>query len=230
MDPAASSRPKPVSLASLATRWRLKTIQQLDRLRLRRLAARHPGLSIAPDASTNLASAHFALAPGARLTVGPRVYTERRQGGVHISVAEGASVEIGADTWLRSDLGSVILFAFPGARIRIGREGFLNGCHLSSKAALEIGDRVWIGPGSRIFDADQHDLDADRRQQSSPVVIGNHCWIAADVTVLRGVEIGEQSVVGTRSLVTRSLPPHSLAYGNPAKVCGTIGDRSRVPV
>lgn len=145
-------------------------------------------------------------------------------------MAEGASVEIGADTWLRTDLGPVILFAFPGARIRIGREGFLNGCHLSSKAALEIGDRVWIGPGSRVFDADQHDLDAERLQQISPVVIGDHCWIAADVTVLRGVSIGEQSVVGTRSLVTRSLPPHSLAYGNPAAVHGTIGDRSRVPV
>ena len=197
---------------------------------MRRLVARHPGLSIAPDASTNLASSHFALAPGARLSIGPRVYTERRQGGVHISVAEGARVEIGADTWLRSDLGPVILFAFPGASIRIGREGFLNGCHLSSKAAVELGIRVWIGPGSRVFDADQHDLDAERRQQIAPVRIGDHCWIAADVTVLRGVEIGEQSVIGTRSLVSRSLPPHSLAYGNPAEVRGSIGDRSRVPV
>jgi carbonic anhydrase/acetyltransferase-like protein (isoleucine patch superfamily) len=215
---------------SLATRGWLKAVQQWDRLRLRRLAALNPGLSVAPEASTNFASSHFALAPGARLTLGPRVYTERRPGGVHISVAEGASVEIGADTWLRSDLAPVIVFAFPGARIRIGREGFLNGCHLSSKASLELGERVWVGPGSRIFDADQHDLDAERRQRSAPVVIGDHCWIAADVTVLRGVEIGEQSVIGTRSLVTQSLPPHSLAYGNPAQVRGRIGDRSRVPV
>lgn len=212
------------------TRLQLKTIQHFDRQALRRLETRHPGLSIDPAASTNLASSHFALAPGASLSIGPRVYTERRRGGVHISVAEGARVEIGADTWLRTDLGPVILFAFAGAHIRIGREGFLNGCHLSSKASLELGDRVWIGPGSRVFDADQHDLDADRRQQMSPVRIGDHCWIAADVTILRGVEIGEQSVVGTRSLVTRSLPPHSLAYGNPAEVRGAIGDRSRVPV
>ena len=208
----------------------LKAIQRFDRHRLRRLANLHPGLSIDPSASTNLASSHLALAPGARLSIGPRVYTERRSGGVHISVAEGAQVEIGADTWLRSDLGPVLLFAFPGARIRIGREGFLNGCHLSSKAALELGERVWIGPGSRVFDADQHDLDAERREQIAPVVIGDHCWIAADVTILRGVEIGAHSVIGTRSLVTRSLPPHSLAFGNPAAVHGTIGDRSRVPV
>ena len=122
------------------------------------------------------------------------------------------------------------IFAFPGARIRIGRDGFLNGCHLSSKAALEIGQRVWIGPGARIFDADQHALDADRPEQIAPVRIGDHCWIAADVTVLRGVEVGEHCVVGARSLVTRSLPPHSLAFGHPAEVHGAIGDRSRVPV
>jgi maltose O-acetyltransferase len=50
------------------------------------------------------------------------------------------------------------------------------------------------------------------------------------VTILRGVEIGEQSVVGARSLVTKSMPPHTLALGIPAKPSGKIGDRSRVPI
>ncbi|MEZ4288986.1 MAG: acyltransferase, partial [Thermoleophilia bacterium] len=111
-----------------------------------------------------------------------------------------------------------------------GREGFLNGCHLSAKGGIDIGDRVWIGPGSRVWDADQHALDADRGERIEPVTIGDHCWIAADVSVLRGVTIGEQSVVGTRSLVTKSLPPHSLAFGQPAVVTGRIGDRTRVPI
>jgi carbonic anhydrase/acetyltransferase-like protein (isoleucine patch superfamily) len=217
-------------MTSIATRWRLKTIQALDRARLRHRMSSHPGLSLDEETSTNFSSSDFALAPGARLVLGPRVYTERRSHGVHISVAEGASVEIGADTWLRSDIAPVIIFAFPGARIRIGREGFLNGCHLSAKAALEIGNRVWIGPGSRVFDADQHDLDADRAERIEPVTIGDHCWVASDVTVLRGVEIGEQCVVGTRSLVTKSLPPHTLALGNPAVEAGKIGDRSKVQI
>ena len=213
-------------MTSLALRWRLKTIQAYDRSRLRRRLAENPGLSLDPESSTNFASSHFAIAPGGRLSIGPRVYTERLARGVHISVAEGASVEIGADTWLRSDLGPVIIFAFPGARITIGREGFLNGCHLSAKSTLSIGNRVWIGPGSRVFDADQHDLAVDRKEQIQPVTIGDHCWIASDCTVLRGVEIGEQCVVGTRSLVNKSLPPHTLAVGSPAKPAGTISDRS----
>ena len=212
------------------TRWRLKSIQAFDRMRLARRAARHPGLDLDPEASSNFASSHFELAPGARLVIGPRVYTERRAHGVHISVAEGASVEIGADTWLRTDIAPVVIFAFPGARIRIGAEGFLNGCHLSAKADLSIGCRVWIGTGSRVYDADQHDLDAERPERVEPVVIGDHCWLAADVTVLRGVEIGEQSVVGTRSLVTGSLPPHTLAVGSPARPKGKVGDRTRVEI
>lgn len=217
-------------MVSLATRTRLKTIQAFDRLRLRRLHDAHPGLRLDPESSTNLASSHFELAPGARLRVGPRVYTERRHRGVHFSVAEGASVEIGADTWLRSDIAPVLIFAFPGAQIRIGSEGFLNGCHLSAKVGLDIGHRVWIGFGSRVIDSDQHKIDEDTPERMGAIKIGDHCWVAADVTVLRGVEIGEQSVVGTRSLVTRSLPPHSLAHGNPARAEGRIGDRSKVPI
>lgn len=217
-------------MTSILTRWRLKSIQAYDRLRLRRLRDRHPGVSVDPETSTNFASSHYELAPDARLTIGPRVYTERRSYGVHFSIAEGAHVEIGADTWLRSDIAPVLIFAFPGAHVRIGREGFFNGCHLSSKASLDVGDRVWIGPGSRIFDADQHDLDADRPEQIEPVRIGDHCWISSDVTVLRGVEIGEQSVVGARSVVTRSLPPHTLAIGIPARASGKVGDRSQVQI
>ena len=149
---------------------------------------------------------------------------------MHFSVAEGASVEIGADTWLRSDVAPVLIFAFPGARIRIGSEGFINGCHLSAKLELDIGHRVWIGFGSRVIDSDQHALDEDTPERAAAIRIRDHCWIAADCTVLRGVEIGEQSVIGTRSLVTRSLPPHSLAHGHPARAAGTIGDRRNVPI
>lgn len=217
-------------MTSLATRFRLKSIQAFDRLRLARLRAAHPGLDLDPEASTNFASSHFAIAPGGRLSIGPRAYTERRSQGVHFSVAEGASVEIGADTWLRTDLAPVILFAFPGARIRIGREGFLNGCHLSAKSAVRIGDRVWIGPGSRVFDADQHDFDAEKKERIEPVAIGDHSWIASDVTILRGVEIGEQSVVGARSIVTKSIPKHTLAIGSPAQATGKVGDRTQVEI
>ena len=55
---------------------------------------------------------------------------------------------------------------------------------------------------------------------------GDRVWIAADATVLRGVSIGDHSIVGTRSLVTRDVAAHTLAYGSPATARGSVGDRS----
>ncbi len=170
--------------------------------------------------------AHFSLAPGASLRIGPRVACERQPGALRFLIGAGARVEIGEDTWLRTELGPVVLAAFAGARIEVGPDGFLNGCHLSAKSAVVLGRRAWVGPGSRVFDSDQHDLDAERPEQSAPVTIGDHAWIAADTTVLRGVRVGEHSVVGARSLVTGDVPAHSLAFGSPARVRGTVGDRS----
>ena len=53
-------------------------------------------------------------------------------------------------------------------------------------------------------------------------------WVASDVTILRGVSIGEHSVVGARSVVTRDVPAHTLALGAPAVPRGPVGDRSSV--
>jgi carbonic anhydrase/acetyltransferase-like protein (isoleucine patch superfamily) len=210
----------------LATRFRLHATHRLDRLRLRVLPHLHPGLEIDPNASANLVKARFNLAPGARLRIGPRVATERRSGGVSFLLEAGAVVEIGEGTWLRSELGPVILVAFAGARMQIGPESFLNGCHLSAKAEVALGRRVFIGPGSRVFDSDQHDLDAEHREVTGSVRIGDHTWVASDVTILRGAHIGAHCVIGSRSLVTREIPDHQLAFGIPAQPRGPVGDRT----
>jgi acetyltransferase-like isoleucine patch superfamily enzyme len=208
----------------------LSAIQAYDRFRLARLAAAHPGVEIHPRASTNLASASFELAEGASLRIGPGVVTERRHHGVRFCLGPGARVSVGADTWIRSDLGTVQLYAFPGAEIEVGPDCFLNGCHLSSKSSLRLGRSAWVGPGSRVFDSDQHDLDAEHPEVTQPVVLGDYTWVAADVTVLRGVVIGSHSVIGARSLVTQSIPEHTLAFGIPARPRGEVGDRSEVPI
>lgn len=77
-----------------------------------------------------------------------------------------------------------------------------------------------------MFDADQHDLDAERPERRAPVAIGDHVWIASDATILRGVTIGDHAVVASRAVVTRDVPPHRLAVGIPATLRGEIGDRT----
>ncbi len=219
--------PRRRRLRGLAVRIVLEAIRAFDRTRLQIRSLRTPGLEIDPEASSNLASARIVLAPGAHLRIGPGVVTERRAGALHFDLGPGAHVEVGAGTWLRTDVAPVHIAAFAGARIEIGPESFLNGCHISAKREVRLGRRVFVGTGSRIFDADQHDLDADRPETAEPVAIGDHVWVAADSTVLRGVAIGAHSVIGTRSLVTRDVPAHTLAFGQPAEPRGTVGDRAK---
>ena len=79
----------------------LRAIQALDRLRLGWLRARHPGLDLDSNASSNLAHARYALAPGANLRIGAGVVTERLRGRLHFDLGPGARVEIGEGAWLR---------------------------------------------------------------------------------------------------------------------------------
>lgn len=204
----------------------MRAVAALDRARLRGLMRRHPGLRVDPATGSALALARYRIDPGARLHIEAGVVTERRREGVCFHVESGAEVHIGAGTWLRSDLGTVHIVAFEGARLHIGPESFLNGCHLSAKQEVVLGRRAWIGPGSRVFDSDQHDYDSERPEQSRPVHIGDHVWIASDVTVLKGVSVGAHSIVGARSLVLRDVEPHSVVAGLPATLRGRVGDRS----
>jgi acetyltransferase-like isoleucine patch superfamily enzyme len=217
----------------MSNRWLafyMRVVAAADRRRLRVLMRRHPGLEIHPSASSAFARATFALEPGAKVRIGPGVVTERRADGVRISVRTGGEIVVGENTWLRSDLAPVILNAYGGARLEIGPEGFLNGAQVSAKAGVRLGRGTWLGPGTRVWDSDQHAIDEKRPERPQAVEIGDHVWVAADVTILAGVTIGDHCVIGTRSLVTSSIAPHSLAFGSPARTRGVVGDRSRVPV
>lgn len=115
----------------------------------------------------------------------------------------------------------------PEPEITIGSHVFIgNGCTLSSGSKIEIGDHCLLAAGVRIHDNDGHPLDPARRRRAeqiddsevAPVVIESNVWLGADVTVLKGVRIGENSVIGTGAVVTSDVPPNSICAGNPARV------------
>lgn len=88
-----------------------------------------------------------------------------------------------------------------------------------------IGDRVQFGPNVSIFSAG-HDTSVLSRikfvEFGHPVFIEDDCWIGGNVIILPNVRIGKGSTVGAGSVVTKDIPPYSVAVGNPCKVRKTI--------
>lgn len=93
-------------------------------------------------------------------------------------------------------------------------------CVVLDSAKVTIGNDVLIGPGTHIYTA-SHPLDFETRKNANlakPVTIGDNCWIGGQVVICPGVTIGEGSVIGAGSVVTKNIPPHTIAAGNPARV------------
>ena len=113
---------------------------------------------------------------------------------------------------------------FYGFNIHMGRNAYINvNGVLIDTAPIRLGDDAMIGPGTVLACTD-HDRDPQRRaagmEWSKPITIGARAWIGANVTVLPGVTIGEDAIVGSGSLVSRDIPPGTVAFGNPARVAG----------
>ncbi len=98
-------------------------------------------------------------------------------------------------------------------------------CTFLDSNIITIGHCALIGPGCNII-CTNHVLDADERLKGGfcdkPVVIGDKTWLGANVTVLPGVSIGEGAVIGAGSVVTKDIPPYTVAVGNPCKVVKQI--------
>lgn len=215
-------------MADWRSRWLglwMRAVALRDRLAMRWLQLRHPGLEIHPSATNALAVARFQLGPGAKLVIGPGVLANRRVGALTFYVEPGGELRIEEGTWLRTESGSIHLMVYAGARMTIGKESLLNGCQLMARERITLGRKAWIGPGTRVWDSD-HPIDDDHEPTSAPVEFGDCVWVASDVTILQGVRIGAHSVVGTRSLVTRGVPDHTLVFGVPARPRGKVGDRN----
>jgi acetyltransferase-like isoleucine patch superfamily enzyme len=215
-----------VPLREAVRRAVLRALFAWDRLHLAWLRWLVPGLHVHASATPAFASARYVIEPGGKLSIGARAATERRPGALSFLVHAGGEIVIEEGAWLRTEVGPIVLAAYPGAKLVVGPEVLLNGCTVSAKREVVIERKAMVGPGSRVYDADQHDLDGEEREVVAPVRIGELAWIASDVTVMRGVTIGAHAVVGARSLVTRDVPPHTLAYGTPAEPRGKVGDRT----
>ena len=137
-----------------------------------------------------------------------------------VFIKNEGEILIGERVLIFSHFAHSVFASFPGGILEIGARTFINyGVDIAATKKVLIGEDCLIGTHVIILDNDFHDLfDRHRIPEAKPVILGNKVWVGNGVTILPGVTIGEGSVIGAGSVVVHSIPAHSLAVGNPARV------------
>jgi acetyltransferase-like isoleucine patch superfamily enzyme len=156
-----------------------------------------------------------------------------------IRLLPGCTVRVGDRSMLRAK----VLFDRRDAVLSLGDRTFVGSSTIVIASRVEIGDDVLIAWGCTIVDHDSHAMRfSDRKDDASnwyhgkkdwshveikPVTIGNKVWIGLNAIVLKGVTIGEGSVIAAGTVVTHDVPPYVLVAGNPGRVIRELSPDER---
>ncbi len=135
--------------------------------------------------------------------------TGRFIAGRGVRIAKGCVLVVGGQGLLSLGTRTVI---GPNTRIMAATE-------------VRIGARCMISWHCSIFDSIGHRMWLEGQEEAeveAPITIGDDVWIGPYCIIMKGLEIGSNSIIGAGSVVRRSIPPNSLAYGNPARVVGKV--------
>jgi len=184
-------------------RWYQRSSLPWNRLAIHRELARRESFARWPLHGNVLE----ALRSG-RLQLGPHVLLEPN---VWITIADGGHVSIGEGTFL--NIGVMVACH---ESVCIGAHCmFANGCFISD--------------ASHRFDDPELPVPWQGFTSKGPTSVGDNVWCGVNVVITTGVTVGERSVIGANSVVTRDLPPYSVAAGAPAKVLRRVERPGRVP-
>ena len=135
--------------------------------------------------------------------------------------------EIGEDCYIEPPLRS----NWGGHHVHFGNSVYANfNLTLVDDTHIYVGDCTMIGPNVTIATAGHPILPELREkayQFNQPVHIGRNCWLGAGVVVLPGITIGDNSVIGAGSIVTKDIPANVIAVGNPCRVLREINEHDR---
>lgn len=134
----------------------------------------------------------------------------------------------------KSIFNAKVIFEHRGGEILIGNRTFIGNSLLVCHSKIEIGDDVLMAWGGTIVDHDSHAINWKFRCDDvinwglgiknwehvtrKPVVIKNKVWIGLNVTILKGITIGEGAVIAAGTVVTKDVPPYCIVAGNPARI------------
>jgi len=169
--------------------------------------------------------AKYRLLRGDRVQFGPNFKANRR-----LVIKGPGRVIFGANVnaWAHEERNVIITYD-RDVIIQIGSHARLNGVGLMAKRGITIGDHCILG-STLLVDTDFHSLRRDRATNahapvlSAPIAVGNNVWLAGQTVVLKGVTIGNNSIIGFRAVVTRDVPADVVVAGNPARVVRHLDD------
>lgn len=118
-----------------------------------------------------------------------------------------------------------------GWRIEVGENFYANhGLIILDAGKVIFGDNVFIAPSCG-FHTSGHPIDFERRNQgleyAYPIIVGNNVWFGAGVQVMPGVTIGDNTIIGAGSIVTKDIPSDVIAVGNPCRVMRKITEEDK---
>ncbi len=151
-----------------------------------------------------------------RVRIGPGLLGNGR---LRISGPGHVVLDANVNAWSHAEVNRLITTR-PEAVIHIGRHARLNGCTIIAADRVEVGVDCVLG-SCEVFDHlpySESPVDRRRPGRAQPVVIEDNVWIGGQVSVLPGVRIGRDTVVGIHAVVFDDIPPGVIVGGNPARV------------
>ena len=161
---------------------------------------------------------------------------------MYLAISKNANIEIGNNFIFTS--GNNInplcrnirgcLVASPYSSIKIGNNVGMSSPCIWAHSSITIGNNVKIGGDCIIMDSDAHSLNYidrrnptidDQNKKNSPIVIENDVLLGTRCIILKGVTIGARSIIGSGSLVTKTIPSDCIAAGNPCKIIRYINEK-----
>ncbi|MFY1701579.1 MULTISPECIES: acyltransferase [Micromonospora] len=154
-----------------------------------------------------------------RLTLGRDVEIRGR-----LRLRRGVRVTLGD----RTRVNKLVRFAGPG-EVRVGADCLLNATWIGAWTSVTVGDRCLLSD-CELLDNDFHNLPPELRHAPptaatrAPIVVGDNVWIGTHALVLKGVRIGDDSVVGAGTVVRSDVPPRVVVVGNPQQTVKKFHD------
>lgn len=139
------------------------------------------------------------------------------EGDLRKSILKKLIGKAGKDLWIEPPF-----YCDYGSNITVGDKVFFNfNCIILDVMPVSIGNNVLFGPNVQIYTA-THPMDWQERTKwlefAKPITIGSDIWVGGSTIICPGVNIGDRSVIGAGSVITKDIPPDVFAAGNPCRV------------